>query len=237
MQPLRKFMSRDEILKAYKDGERDFSNIECKEGDFDGLNLTGASLQNSDLSFSAFRDAILTDTDFTGAILEWTSFERANLTRAKFNNAKITWSVLNNAHIEKTEMKKTDLSWSLLFNTNWGAADSTGAILASTAFSPADITEEGLWELRQKLEAVGKRVDDLTHLMIESKASTTTHEKKKHVKKTERDSGYERTTTAEEGLAYGATRPTGRGTGEYGSDKIDTTSAYKHKKKKADEYK
>ena len=166
-------VSRQEIIKAYERGERNFSNVSAKENDFTGLNLSGVIFRNSELSFGDFRDAILVGADFSGADLRWSSFERANLKRARFNNANIGWSVFNNAYMELTEMQNADLTGCLFFYANWGAVDATDAILAISAFSPTEITEEGLWLARRNLARLQGGLEPLTQVLIESKIAET----------------------------------------------------------------
>jgi len=140
----RETLSGPKILKMYKEGRRDFTDINATMIDVAGKNLKGIIFKNANLGFSYFKNADLTDADFTNANAEWSSFENANLTRTVFVNANATWSKFNKAHFEKTKMQKADLSWSIFFDTNFTEADTKGANLSMIALHPSEITEEGL---------------------------------------------------------------------------------------------
>lgn len=172
-------MSDQEILKAYKSGERNFSGIDCKEGYFAGQNLHGADFSDSDLRFSGWKDAKLNGCNFSGSDLQWSSFERAEIKGAVFRGANISNSVLNNSIVdEKTDMTKSDLSYTLLFNVNWGAVKNHGADTANAAFTPAEITEEGLIQIRGNL-ALMKNVSDEVKILTNFSVNTAAAQAKK----------------------------------------------------------
>lgn len=177
--PALRRMSRQEIIDACKKGERNLSGIRRTEADFNGLDLSGADFSHSDLSFCSFAYCNLTGVNFSGAKLEWSSFEHATLRRTDFTKANATYTSFNDATFDKVIMRGTDLGWSLLFNVNWGEADSRGAMIGTVAFSPADVTEEGLAFVHSKLAALGKNADAVTHFLIESSVRRTVEAAKK----------------------------------------------------------
>lgn len=148
----RKTMTAKQILDEYKKGRRDFSEVICTNDSFDNFDLRGIVFRKADLSYCSFYGTNLEGADFSGAQLEWTGFIRANLKKASFEKARCVWSRFNESTFEKTNMRKADLSWSLFFNTNlYGGADMTGAIVATIATDPGQITEEGMKKLAEKL--------------------------------------------------------------------------------------
>lgn len=177
--PALRRVSRQEIVNAYARGERNFSGISCTESDFHGTNLSGADFSGSDFQFCDFSHCDLSDCDFSSANLDWCSFFRATMKRTNLSNATIRYSVLNSAIFENTVMHKTDLSWSIMFGVNWGAVDSKGALFTTVAFSPAEITEEGLAHVRSHLAALGGNVDALTQILVESSVHKTSEASKK----------------------------------------------------------
>lgn len=154
----RKYLSPQEIIERYKKGEQDFSNIMCISAEFGGVVLAGAVFRNSDLSYSNFDHADLTDADFTGANLDWCSFRRAKMRKTNFAGASIKWSVLHEAILEQTSFARADLSWSLMFDTVRHAADWTDAITATCAFSEAELPAQAVAAGPDKLEELKNKV-------------------------------------------------------------------------------
>jgi hypothetical protein len=156
----RKHMTAKKILDAYKSGERDFSEVVCNNDSFDNFQLPGIIFKKADLSFCSFYGTNLEGADFSQANLEWTGFIRANLKRANFEKARCIWSRFNESQLEKTSFRGADLSWSLFFNTNlYAGADLTGAITATLATDPSQITEEGMRKLAEKLGIMKGKIE------------------------------------------------------------------------------
>ncbi len=140
----RKQISSHEIIRRYREGEHDFSNVLCQNGDFGAINLSGIIFRNSDLSFSGFDGTDLTDADFSDTILDWSSFRLATLRKTNFTGARLQWCALNDAIVDGTIFRKADLSWSIMFNTNRNNADWDGANFVTCAFDPSEITSKGI---------------------------------------------------------------------------------------------
>jgi len=142
---IKKKMTTDEIIKEYKKGRRDFSNIECKWANLINLTFNKVSFRNSDLSYSSFENSTLKDCDFSGTNLEWSSFSSARLIRVNFQNAKISWSKFNDAYFEKVDLRKANLDWAIALNTNiMSQADLRGVNLATFAKDISEIKQEGI---------------------------------------------------------------------------------------------
>ena len=223
-------MSVNEILTAVKEGRKDFSHIICREADFTGRNLSGCNFSHSDLSYSGFDHTNLTDADFSECNLEWTSFRFANLTRTKFFKARITYSVLNNAILKSTDMRNADLSWSLMFDCTVGEVDWKGAMIATLATDPSQITEEGVKHVERILGKIGINVSLSTALAIRFSMDKTKgtfalfHEVPKTVSRYAKD--------VKIGFGYGAGGETTYGkveTGTYAAGSAKGTSSYEFK--------
>ena len=72
-------MNRDELLKLYIDGKRDFSNAYLRGADLRGANLSNANLRCADLRGANLSNANLRDANLRGA----------NLNRAKYRDIVI----------------------------------------------------------------------------------------------------------------------------------------------------
>src|SRR3989338_8771716 len=170
----KKFMTAKEIVDEYKEGRRDFSGIVCNNDSFDNFDLHGIIFRKANLSYCSFYGTNLEGADLSGAILEWTGFIKANLKGANFEKARAVWSRFNDSQFEKTNMRGADLSWSLFFNTNlYDGADLTGAITATIATDPSQITEEGLNKLREQLGNLQAKIDPELMIRLELTAKST----------------------------------------------------------------
>lgn len=174
LKPKRKFLSREKIKQAYKEGERNFSNIICKEVDFSKVNLSGCSFKNSDLSFCGFQDADMSDCDFTDVNFQWSGFNRANMKRSNFTRADFQWSILNDAKLDGAILRETNLNWTLLFNVDIEkAAEKDTAILNTASFNPSDITKEGCEILKKEVRKLTGAVAFETLFLTECIAKNT----------------------------------------------------------------
>ena len=82
--------SREELLKRYAEGERDFPDIDLSEMNLSGVTLDGASFAPFSWFFdSTFDGASLIGTCFRECNVKCASFSDANLTRASFELAAI----------------------------------------------------------------------------------------------------------------------------------------------------
>src|SRR3989338_9662749 len=156
----REALTAKKILDLYKEGRRDFSGVVCNNDSFDNFQLAGIIFKKADLSYCSFYGTNLEGADFSEAQLEWTGFIRANLKHANFEKCRAVWSRFNESKFEKTNFRGADLSWSLFFNTNlYAGADLTGAIAATIATDPGQITKEGMKLLGEKLGSMKDKMD------------------------------------------------------------------------------
>lgn len=172
----KKRMPSHEIIRRYKEGERDFSNVICQNGEFGAVVLHGIIFRNSDLSYSGFDGTDLTDADFTEAILDWSSFRLATLRRTNFTGARIHWAALNDAIVDQTIFRKADLSWSIMFNTNKGSADWTDANFMTCAFDVSEITAKGIAMHPSQLDKLKNKIPYDIWLRIKFSMQTVVHQ-------------------------------------------------------------
>jgi uncharacterized protein YjbI with pentapeptide repeats len=88
--------SRDELLRRYDNGERDFPNTELSDADLSGVRLDGASFGR----FSWFSSA-----NFDGASLRHTSFRECNVKCASFRGADLTGASFELAAVEAVDFE------------------------------------------------------------------------------------------------------------------------------------
>ncbi len=119
-------MDREEFLKRYNDGERDFSGIEIRYADLSNISLyeailRGAKLINVDLNRVCFYQADLSEADLSGCNLSNASLTKANLTKADLSDANLTEANLQEANLRNAILTNTDLKFTELIG-----ADLTG---------------------------------------------------------------------------------------------------------------
>ena len=84
-------MTKEELLEAYENGERDFSGKDFSGIDLGTINVAKANFSNcnfteADLFGAIFSDSNLTNANFTNANLNYTDFSRAILINTNFTN-------------------------------------------------------------------------------------------------------------------------------------------------------
>lgn len=228
----KKIMTTSQIIEKYKTGERDFSNIKCTCGNFDGADLGNAIFKNSDMSSSTFVCASLQGCDFSECNLQWATLTKANLTNAKFVKAKITWADLNDAMVDKADFTEADLSWSFLFNVNLHAASSINeANFSMAVFRVEDITKEGLEKANIMLSNMKEKIPFEIWLRIRFSVSRTEEKFKRILFSSVFDSIYEAKVSYSNISRY-KTSPAEEQNTVYSQNPVYTSaSPYKNKKK------
>ncbi len=126
-------MKDRELLKRYKKGERDFSNLAlyttfysrtCKRSVNSNPNFSYEILTEINLSYSTLKEANFTGANLTGANLTGANLTSANLTGANLSGADLTdacldYALLKNAIFdEQTKIhEKYYLMWEIINNT------------------------------------------------------------------------------------------------------------------------
>lgn len=144
-------MTREEILKAYSEGRRDFSRVKIP-----GVDLHGADLSNSTFVVADLTGANLSHANFTGADLGAANLSGATIKGAKFTKAKLRGSVLRgvlaarelppifhtqprSASFDQCDLWEADLSeaalaWASFAGADLERANASGAILTLCNF-------------------------------------------------------------------------------------------------------
>jgi uncharacterized protein YjbI with pentapeptide repeats len=118
----RRTVTTEEVLEAYKDGERDFCRINIVAAKLGGAVLQEIDFSGSCLRETDFRGANLAGADFRGANLVGARFEGANLAGAKFDGALVSKDTsfeganlqgvsISESNLKEANLKKTVLEW------------------------------------------------------------------------------------------------------------------------------
>ncbi|MEM7595041.1 MAG: pentapeptide repeat-containing protein [Cyanobacteria bacterium P01_A01_bin.83] len=101
-------MDREELLRRYAAGERDFSGVSLRGLDFSDCDLRGIILSNADLSMTGWVGANLSRADLSGAIfhdggLNNAILIEANLSRARLQDCALVGADLTDACVQGTQ--------------------------------------------------------------------------------------------------------------------------------------
>jgi len=134
-------ISKEEFLKRYAEGERNF-----QEYDFTGMNLSGALLAGINLSRSQLIQTKLTEANLSNSILinanlSAVTLDGANLNRANLTRATLKKASLNQASLRVTILLEADLSGAVM-----GKADLYKARLRRANLTDADLSTANLSE-------------------------------------------------------------------------------------------
>ena len=115
-----KIINEEEIIKKYREGERDFSGIELddKTYNFQSIELEGVDFSNSYITAN-FKDSKLKNAKFNNSNIKTCDFQNADLTNTDFRNTllestEFTGAILNGANFENARnyayvMKKGEI--------------------------------------------------------------------------------------------------------------------------------
>jgi len=124
-------MDREELIRKYAGGEkdftgRDFRSADCyekifrgiyREADFASASFDGCSFEESDLSFAKFTRVRLYETVFKHCLLEGADFSYTHFGQASLIDSDLRGAIFKNANFVEGSLRNVDLSY----------ADLTGA--------------------------------------------------------------------------------------------------------------
>ncbi|KOC88889.1 DUF2169 family type VI secretion system accessory protein [Winslowiella iniecta] len=105
-------------------------------GDFSGLDFTGADLSQLDLRGANFSRALLESVDFSHSQLDGVNFSEAVLARAEFNQASLCHAVFDHASLAFAHCKRSDFSGAHFLSTVWHET-----VLDNCRFDGASLSE------------------------------------------------------------------------------------------------
>jgi uncharacterized protein YjbI with pentapeptide repeats len=164
-------MTRDELLKKYNEGRRDFS---------------GADLRNANLSNSYLRNAILSNANLSGVDLSGACLSYAYLSYADLSNANLSGANLSGAKINDVVIKNIRVFTSLYKYQVWAiiAEDDSEWVRMGCFFRKREDWENDFWnndnefpndnseDSNMRLAAFQfacKWIDEIKHIMEKTK--------------------------------------------------------------------
>jgi serine/threonine-protein kinase len=123
-------LDANSLLKAYMNGERDFT----------AEDLSGLDLHKSDLSKAIFYRAKLAKTNFEGANLSNADFSQASLKQANLRHANLGGADFYSADLEGADLRGANLSFAYLNHANLKAANLCSANLSKARITEAQLT-------------------------------------------------------------------------------------------------
>lgn len=143
-------MDKQELLRRYSDGERDFSNIRMRDADMGVVDLSRASFRGAYLERFRCHDrqmerippshSNLCGADFSNAMLYQASFSDAILTSAKFRHADCRETAFNDCDLVEADFSHATLTDASLIRVKANDAMFGGTNLARANLSGGDFS-------------------------------------------------------------------------------------------------
>jgi uncharacterized protein YjbI with pentapeptide repeats len=138
-------LSRDELLRRYAAGDRNFANANLRCAVLCEQNLSQSNLSYVKLSFANLSGINLSGVDLTSADLSDASLNGANLSQAALYRTLLTRANLSEANLRGANLFKASLNDACLLGAdltgaNLSFADLRGAILDEATLSGANLT-------------------------------------------------------------------------------------------------
>ncbi|MEL7034617.1 MAG: pentapeptide repeat-containing protein [Cyanobacteria bacterium J06592_8] len=135
-----------ELLRRYRQGNRNFRGVNLA-----GVNLAGVNLSSANFMSANLAAATLTSANFEEANLVVTNLTQAdateiNLKSAKLVGANLTQAQLNYANLTQADLQDADLSNAQLIGATLEGANLTGANLSSANLTQANLFKADLTE-------------------------------------------------------------------------------------------
>jgi len=116
-------MQVQNFLERYRQGERNFTNIDLSGVNLKGANLRDINLTNANLTGANLSWASLNQAKFTGANLHQADLRSALLSNADFNRAILSRAKLNKVDLRLATLQEADLNWADLSDANLSGAE------------------------------------------------------------------------------------------------------------------
>ncbi len=122
-------LTEQELLVAYRNGRRDFTD----------QNLSYLKLPESDLSGAIFHQSKLNKTNFQGANLANADFGRASLIQVNMQNANLGRAYFSASNLEGADFRGADLSFAYFSKANLKGVNFCGANLTNAKITPEQL--------------------------------------------------------------------------------------------------
>lgn len=150
-------MNKDELLRRYAAGERNFSGVVLRDADLSGANLERVIFDGADLSNTNLVDANLDSADLSNADLTNANLSGANLYCSKMYGANFTNANLSNANLTSIIFDGANLTFAHMTNAENLTGSGRNAIYYNTIMPDGTIETvphhaflREMWEWEQK---------------------------------------------------------------------------------------
>ena len=146
-------MDREELLKRYSKGERDFSHTDLSHTDLSHAYLSGADFSHTDLSGTDLSCANLSDADLSHSCLNGADLRCANLSDADLSGADLSGANIDNA------------SWLILFGSKNVKVDKVIAMQLAASFIYLVCDDPEVKEAQSLILAIAKKTHIAHHIL------------------------------------------------------------------------
>ncbi len=158
-----------QLLELYRQGQRNFFNIDLSNAQLRSVVLIGIDLRGSTLNKADLSSANLIEANLTGANLIETNLRGALLRGANFSDADLSWANLTWSNSSNSKFIRANLSVTNFSGANLIEADFTGAIMKGSNLRGTNLRGTIFKNLRTcaDTEFTGVRnLDDRTRLYL-----------------------------------------------------------------------
>ena len=141
--PLPEHLDRDELVRRFEQGQRDFTGADLSAADLQNLTLGGIILRNANL-----RKAKLFGTSFKGADLTESDLSGTYLAKAELSGAKARRTNFHGCRMDGVSWDDVDLQSARLTEVNLRNATLNSCVMKSAGLKDADLTNLTLHNVR-----------------------------------------------------------------------------------------
>lgn len=146
-----KHMLSSEILEQFRAGKKEFSGIHTQFCEFDGIDLSGIIIRNSELDYTSFRNSNMKNAKLINCKIFFFSLYNADVENVVIDRCGIDTARFDNMRAKNTKITNSQLSYTLMFGTNTGEMDLQGTTEFKVWRNASEITEKDIIESIERL--------------------------------------------------------------------------------------
>jgi hypothetical protein len=151
-------MFSSEFLERYKNGEREFDNVNIQYSDISGKSFNDIIIKNSRLFFVTFRNCNFTNAKFINTEIYYATFYGGDFSNFVADNCKIDFTLFDNILPRRTNFIKCKFTWSAIFNSAAGEIDTSSCTFFKFYTNPSQITQS---DIDAAMKFLGPVIDQL----------------------------------------------------------------------------
>src|SRR3989338_5773331 len=178
-----------EFLERYKNGEREFSDINLQYADISGMSFNDIIIKNSRLFFLTFRSCNFENARFVNCEIIYDTFYNGSMKNIIFDKCKIDFGFIENVILNCVKMNKSNISWTAIFSNPIQEIDTSTSVIHRLFTDPVQITpnimEEAMSQIGPIIDSLdesslyGIAAQNLANIVINAYNETNMYKQKK----------------------------------------------------------